>query len=82
VRRLMPQEDRLAIGRLAPEERQPVLRYLGALTGAMHRRAAKKVPDWPLDEAQVMLDNAVTLAGMYEAAAVHYAALARAPEKG
>jgi uncharacterized protein (DUF2252 family) len=82
VRRLMPQEDRLDIGRVAPVERQPVLRYLGALTGAMHRRAAKKVPAWPLDEAQVMLENAVTLAGVYEAAAVHYAALARNAEKG
>lgn len=78
VRRLMPQEDRLDIARLPSEQRFSVLRYLGALTGAMHRRAAKKVPPWSLDEAQVMLEHAVTLAGMYEAAAVHYAALARA----
>jgi uncharacterized protein (DUF2252 family) len=82
VRRLMPQEDRLDIARLPPEQRFSVLRYLGALTGAMHRRSAKKVPPWSLDEAQVMLEHAVTLAGVYEAAAVHYAALARAPWDG
>ena len=77
VRRLMPQEDRLSFNRLPAEQRQSVLRYLGALTGAMHKRAAKRVPVWTLDEAQVLMDNAVTLAGVYEAAAVHYATLAR-----
>jgi hypothetical protein len=82
VRRLMPQEDRLVFGRLPPEQRESVLRYLGALTGAMHRRGAKRVPVWPLDEAQVLLDNAVTMAGMYEAAAVHYATLARQTKSG
>jgi uncharacterized protein (DUF2252 family) len=82
VRRLMPQEDRLSLERLPPDERIPVLRYLGALTGAMHRRAAKKVPVWPLEEALCLLDNAVTLAGLHEAAALHYAALAREPQNG
>jgi uncharacterized protein (DUF2252 family) len=77
VRRLMPQEDRLAIAELPANEHFSVLRYLGALTGAMHRRGAKKVPAWPLDETQGLLDNAVTLAGLHEAAAVHYATLAR-----
>jgi uncharacterized protein (DUF2252 family) len=77
VRRLMPQEDRLSFAHLRPEQRSPVLRYLGALTGAMHRRGAKKVPVWSLDEAQVLLGHAVTLAGLYEAAALHYATLAR-----
>ncbi len=77
VRRLMPQEDRLSFAHLHPEQRESVLRYLGALTGAMHRRGAKRVPVWPLDEAQVLLDNAVTLAGVYESASLHYATLAR-----
>jgi uncharacterized protein (DUF2252 family) len=77
VRRLMPQEDRLSFSRLSAEQRESVLRYLGALTGAMHRRGAKKAPVWPLDEAQVLLDNAVTMAGLYEAASLHYAKLAR-----
>jgi uncharacterized protein (DUF2252 family) len=77
VRRLMPQEDRLALAQLPQAERSSVLRYLGTLTGAMHRRGAKRAPLWPLDEAQLLLHNAITLAGLYEAAALHYAALAR-----
>jgi len=77
VRRLMPQEDRLSLDRLDPAQREPVLHYLGGLTGALHRRGAKKAPRWSRGEAQILLDNAVTLAGLYEAAALHYAALAR-----
>jgi hypothetical protein len=82
VRRLMPQEDRLSFAHLPLAQRESVLRYLGALTGALHRRAAKRARPWPLDEAQVLLDNAVTLAGLYEAAALHYAALARSARSG
>jgi uncharacterized protein (DUF2252 family) len=82
VRRLMPQEDRLSFAQLAPNQRESVLRYLGALTGAMHRRSAKAPKPWSLDEAQVLLDNAVTLGGLYEAAALHYAALARIARRG
>jgi Uncharacterized protein conserved in bacteria (DUF2252) len=82
VRRLMPQEDRLSFSTLPLEQRESVLRYLGALTGAMHRRAAKKPEPWSLDKAQVLLDNAVTLAGLYEAAAIHYASLARGARNG
>jgi uncharacterized protein (DUF2252 family) len=82
VRRLMPQEDRLSFSRLLPEQRESVLRYLGALTGALHLRGAKKARPWSLDEAQVLLDNAVTLAGITEAAALHYAALARDARNG
>ncbi len=76
VRRLMPQEDRLQMAHLAPEQREPVLRYLGALTGALHRRGAKRAPRWSKAEAQELLGHAVTLAGLYEAAALHYAVLA------
>jgi uncharacterized protein (DUF2252 family) len=82
VRRLMPQEDRLNLSRLPPPQRETVLRYLGALTGALHRRGAKRAQPWPLDKAQVLLDNAVTLAGLYEAAALHYAYLARCAQEG
>ena len=78
VRRLMPQEDRLSLDKLPTAQQEPVLRYLGALAGALHRRGAKKAPRWSRDEAEVLLDNAVTVAGVYEAAALHYAALARA----
>ncbi len=77
VRRLMPQEDRLSLDQLPASQRAPVLRYLGALSGALHRRGAKRAPRWKAAEASVLLHNAVTLAGLYEAAALHYAALAR-----
>jgi uncharacterized protein (DUF2252 family) len=76
VRRLMPQEDRLAMDQLPAAQRPPVLHYLGALTGALHRRGAKRAPRWKAAEAAVLLDNAITLAGLYEAAALHYAVLA------
>jgi uncharacterized protein (DUF2252 family) len=82
VRRLMPQEDRLSLPHLPLAQRETVLRYLGALTGALHRRGAKRAKPWSLDKAQVLLDNAVTLAGLYEAAALHYAALARSVRSG
>lgn len=82
VRRLMPQEDRLSFAHLAARERESVLRYLGALTGAMHKRGAKRAKPWRLDEAQVLLDNAVTLGGLYEAASLHYASLARTARGG
>jgi uncharacterized protein (DUF2252 family) len=82
VRRLMPQEDRLSLPHLPPAQRETVLRYLGALTGALHRRGAKRAKPWALDKAQVLLDNAVTLAGLYEAAALHYAVLARSVRSG
>jgi len=82
VRRLMPQEDRLSLSQLPSAEREAVLRYLGALTGALHKRGAKRAKPWPLDKAQVLLGNAVTLAGLYEAAALHYASLARIARNG
>ena len=82
VRRLMPQEDRLSFAPLPLAQRESVLRYLGVLTGALHRRGAKRAKPWPLDKAQVLLDNAVTLAGLYEAAALHYASLARSARSG
>jgi Uncharacterized protein conserved in bacteria (DUF2252) len=82
VRRLMPQEDRLSFPHLPLDQRESALRYLGALTGALHRRGAKRAKPWPLDKAQILLDNAVTLAGLYEAAAIHYASLARSAQSG
>jgi uncharacterized protein (DUF2252 family) len=77
VRRLMPQEDRLAFERLAPADREPVLRYLGFLTGAFQRRSTPALAAWRATAARVLIDSAVTLAGLHEAAAVHYATVAR-----
>jgi len=76
VRRLTPQEDRLALPDLAAAERESALFFLGALAGALHHRAAKDAPQWRAKKARRLVENAVTLAGLHEAAAVHYAMLA------
>ena len=76
VRRLTPQEDRIALAELSPSKRESALFHLGALAGALHRRGAKDAPRWKAKKARVLLDNAITLAGLHEAAAVHYALLA------
>ncbi len=44
VRRLLPQEDKLDLTRLRPEELPELARYLGALLGSAHRRGATKPP--------------------------------------
>jgi hypothetical protein len=78
VRRLTPQDDRLALDTLPPHEREPVLHHLGALTGALHRRGTRgPLVRWRAADARGLLESAVTLAGLHEAAAVHYAALSR-----
>ena len=74
VRRLTPQDDRLDWQTLPAEQRAPTLAFLGALTGAAHRRGARRrLP--PLDEGhgRRLLRAAVELAGLHEAAALAYA---------
>ena len=75
VRRLTPQDDRLDWKALPAEQRAPTLAFLGALTGAAHRRGARGRLA-PLDEAHArrLLRNAVELAGVHEATALAYAA--------
>jgi uncharacterized protein (DUF2252 family) len=75
VRRLTPQEDRLDLTALSGRKREAALFYLGALAGALHRRAAKHATPWRAKKARLLLENAITIAGLHEAAAVHYAAL-------
>jgi uncharacterized protein (DUF2252 family) len=75
VRRLTPEEDRLDLGALPGHKREAVLFFLGALVGALHRRSARQASPWKPKKARVLLDNAITLAGIHEAAAVHYASL-------
>jgi uncharacterized protein (DUF2252 family) len=77
VRRLTPQEDRLDLGSLPPGKRESALFYFGALSGALHRRGAKDGPSWKAKKARVLIVNAMALAGLHEAAAVHYAMIAR-----
>ena len=70
VRRLAPQEDKLLLSRLAEADLLPLARYLGALTGDAHRRGAHRLPKkpWTNDERRRVVDSAITMAGIHEAA--------------
>ncbi len=74
VRRLMPQEDKLALGELETKELAPLARYLGALLGAGHRRGATRAPRQPWDERDRagLMARAIGLAGMHEAMYLAY----------
>ncbi len=80
VRRLSPQDDKLDLTRVLPEDLAPLARYLGALAGAAHRRGAKKPPRraWTKEERRGLVDRAVVLAGFHEAA---YLVLCRAVKR-
>jgi uncharacterized protein (DUF2252 family) len=67
VRRLTPQEDKLSLARLEPEQLPELARYLGALLGSAHRRGrAAEFPDWTARQRRGLLERAVTLAGVHE----------------
>jgi uncharacterized protein (DUF2252 family) len=78
VRRLAPQEDKLTFDALARADVPPVLTALGALAGAAHRRGAAATPpafDAPARAA--LVERAVELAALHEAAYLAYCALSR-----
>jgi len=77
VRRLLPQEDKLDLTRLRPEELPELARYLGALLGSVHRRSATKLPEalWSTAEQARLTEHAIVIAGLHEAA---YLALCKA----
>lgn len=67
VRRLTPQEDKLSLSRLKPEQLPELARYLGALLGSAHRRGrAAEYPAWTAQQRRGLLERAVTLAGVHE----------------
>jgi uncharacterized protein (DUF2252 family) len=77
VRRLLPQEDKLDLARLRPEELPELARYLGALLGSAHRRGAVRTPAaiWTAAERTQLTEHAIVIAGLHEAA---YLALCKA----
>jgi uncharacterized protein (DUF2252 family) len=77
VRRLLPQEDKLDLTRLRPEELPELARYLGALLGSAHRRGATRAPPalWTAIEQARLTEHAIVIAGLHEAA---YLALCKA----
>lgn len=74
VRRLAPQEDKLDLTRIAKDELEDVARLLGALLGRAHRRGATSAGStpWSAGELDALIDRAVTIAGVHEAAYLAY----------
>ena len=70
ARRLAPQEDKLDLVRIAPAELGSIAAYLGSVLGRAHRRGARKIPTkpWTREEQSALLDRAVAIAGIHEAA--------------
>ena len=67
VRRLSPQEDKLAIGSIHDDDLEAVVRHLGALTGRAHRHGATERPKRPWRDADLdaMVERAISLAGIH-----------------
>jgi uncharacterized protein (DUF2252 family) len=67
-RQLTPQEDKLALPRIADADLEPLIGHLGALLGRAHRRGATRPPTarWSKDELDALLDQAVRLAALHE----------------
>ncbi|HEY4015314.1 MAG TPA: DUF2252 family protein [Polyangiaceae bacterium] len=79
VRRLTPQEDKLDLLSLRPEDLEPLARHLGVLLGAAHRRGATRMPKkaWTAGDAALLRAHAISLAGIHEATYLAYCDLAR-----
>ncbi|HYP90490.1 MAG TPA: DUF2252 family protein, partial [Polyangiaceae bacterium] len=78
VRRLTPQEDKLSLARLRPEDLPSLAAYLGALLGAAHRRGrSAEFAAWTAHDCGGILERAVALAGIHEAVYLELCLLAR-----
>src|SRR5262249_29218033 len=82
VRRLAPQEDKLNLRQIKDSDLDALAAYLGALLGVAHARGATQAPRkaWAKDEQAKILDHAVTLAGVHEAAYLVTCKLTRASQ--
>jgi uncharacterized protein (DUF2252 family) len=69
VRRLAPQEDKLDLTRIAPDDLEGLASYLGARLGAAHRRGATAAGTTPWSAAAqgALVERAITVAGVHEA---------------
>jgi uncharacterized protein (DUF2252 family) len=70
VRRLSPQEDKLDLGAIRDADLDSLAVYLGALVGRAHARGATKRPKkgWTEGESGALVDRAIAVAGIHEAA--------------
>jgi uncharacterized protein (DUF2252 family) len=67
VRRLAAQEDKLDLLRVDASELQALACFLGAKSGAAHRRGGKREGAWKKADIKHMVDSAAELAGLHEA---------------
>jgi uncharacterized protein (DUF2252 family) len=68
VRRLAPQEDKLAMANIKPDELSGLARFLGSLVGSAHHRGMTAAPRrWSKQQQRKLIDQAVILAGIHEA---------------
>jgi hypothetical protein len=75
-RKLCPEEDKLDLTRLSVgPELDAVVDTVGWLLGAAHRRSAREMPaqPWALADRATLIDEAVRLAGIFEATYLAYA---------
>ncbi len=74
VRRLVPQEDKLDPASLAPDTIGGIAAYCGALLGRAHRRGSRELPrkPWKRPEREAILEAAMRLAAIHEAAWLGY----------
>jgi uncharacterized protein (DUF2252 family) len=74
VRRLAPQEDKLDPKAITAESIEPIAACCGALLGNAHRRGAAKLPGrgWQSADRHELLESAVRLAALHEAAWLAY----------
>lgn len=77
VRRLAEEEDKLDLASLRPDDLPPLVAHLGALVGRAHARATTKASHgrWTAGDLEHLLDAAIELAGIHEAAYLSYCRL-------
>ncbi|MCC6336149.1 MAG: DUF2252 family protein [Myxococcales bacterium] len=72
---LFPGEDKLSVEQLEPDALEPTLRYLGFLSGEVHRRAARQSARWNKGQQAAVLDAAGELAGLHAQAFLEFCRL-------
>jgi uncharacterized protein (DUF2252 family) len=73
VRWLAPQEDKLSIADVAPEDRLSLVHFLGSLLGEAHRQSAPKAPRWTREDLDALLHRGLALAALHQVAFAEYA---------
>lgn len=69
VRRLAPQEDKVAVASVPDDQLEELALHLGSLAGLAHRRGAASPPRaWKRAEREQLVSSALVIAGVHEAA--------------